>query len=233
MKSLICAGLSAILLLSSHTVFSQPTLQVVEGTKLDFGIISRGTVVQKKISLKNVGNEELIIGTVDATCGCTGTVVSESHLAPGKTGTLLITFNSKNFSGPIHKSVTVNSNSSTGQSTLIEFTGTVFEEVLCTPSQVLFRDAEVGRLSSRTISVKNNGKVKLILTGFKTQIPGLTVALPAGPIPPNDSAQVMVVFRPKEVIPVLSELLYLTTSNTMQPEMTIYVYGNTKEFKFQ
>lgn len=233
MKSIGCIGLAALLVLSSGRAWPQPMLRVAEGTKLDLGTINRGKVVEKKISLKNIGNETLVIGKVITSCGCTGTVVSEDHIPPGESGTLLITFNSKNFSGTIHKTVTVNSNSAGGPETLIEFTGIVFEEVLVTPSQLLFRDAEVGRLSSRTVIVKNNGKEKLLLTGFKTQLPGLTAILPSKSIAPDDSAQIVVEFKPTQVQPMMTDLLHVTTSNKSQPDVTIYVYGNTKEFKFQ
>jgi hypothetical protein len=175
----------------------------------------------------------LVIGRVAASCGCTGTVVSEDHIPPGKSGTLLITFNSRNFSGPIHKTVTVNSNSAGGPETLIEFTGTVFEEVLLIPSQLLFREAEVGRVSSQTVTVKNNGKENLLLTGFQTQLAGLTAILPSTSIAPNDSAQIVVEFKPSLVQSMLTDLLHISTSSKAQPDVTIYVYGNTKEFKFQ
>ena len=233
MKSLFHIGIAIFVLCLAAPVFAQPRLKAVDGTKLDFGKIDRGTVVERKVSLQNVGDQLLVISGVDASCGCTGTVMSESQILPGKTGTLLITFNSKNFTGPVHKTVTVKSNSASEPRMVIEFTARVIEEISVAPSQLLFRDAEVGRVATQTLKIKNEGREKLTLTGFRTALPGLTAHLPPNPIAPNDSVQIVVEFKPKEIKTVLSDLLYLTTSSKKQPEVMVYVFGNTKEFKFQ
>lgn len=226
-------SLFALLSFSTASLLAQPKLKIVEGSKFDLGAIDRGSVVEKKLALKNVGTDTLVLGAVEVSCGCTGTVVSDSRIAPGKSGSLLITFNSKNFVGPIHKSVTVNSNSSGEPRTLIEFTGKVVEEVSVNPAHLLFRDAEVGKLSSTTVTVTNESKQDLVLTGFKTSLPGLLLKLPPKPIPPGQSTQVACEFTPKSVVSVLSDGVTLNTSSKKQPEILIQIFGNTKEFKFE
>ena len=227
--------LSIFALLSFSAAFlpAQPKLKIVDGSKFDLGAIDRGLVVEKKLALKNVGTDTLVLGAVEVSCGCTGTVMSDSRIAPGKSGSLLITFNSKNFAGPIHKSVTVNSNSAGEPRTLIEFTGKVVEEVSVNPTYVLFRDAEVGKLMSTTVTVTNESKQHLILRGFKTSLPGLLLKLPPEPIPPGQSTQVAFEFTPKSVISTVNNLVTLSTSSKKQPEILIQIFGNTKEFKFE
>ncbi len=224
---------ASIILFLQGALNAQPRLKVLEGTKIDFGRMDRGAVVQKKVSLKNVGNQVLVIGDVAASCGCTGTVVSEHQIQPGETGSVLITFNSKNFSGPIHKTVTINSNAAKEPQTVIEFTGLVVEEISVIPTQVMFRDAEVGKPAAQKVKIKNEGADKLTLTGYRTQLAGLTAILPEKPIAPHDSVEITVEFRPKEAKSILSDLLYITTSSKKQPEVMIYVFGSAREFKFQ
>ena len=212
---------------------AQPKLKVLEGTKLDLGRIDRGAVVEKKVSLKNVGDQVLVIGDVMASCGCTGTVLSEHQIEPGKTGSVMIKFNSKNFSGPIHKTVTINSNADKEPQTVIEFTALVVEEVSVTPTQLMFRDAEVGKTVAQRVKIRNDGKENLLLTGYRTQLAGLTATLPAKSIAPHDSVEITVEFKPKEPKSILSDLLFLTTSSKKQAEIMIYVFGNAREFRFQ
>ena len=233
MKTSVPFVLAASVLAFSACLYAQPKLKVVDGTKLDLGKIDRGAVVDKSVTLKNVGDQVLVIGKVEASCGCTGTVVSDHQIQPGKTGSLLITFNSKSFSGPIHKTVTVNTNATTEPRTVIEFTATVIEEVSVTPSQLMFRDAEVGKVVSQKLKIRNYGKEKLTLTGYKTQLGGLTAVLPKSPIAPQDSAEITVEFKPREPRSILSDLLFLTTSSKKHAELMIYIFGNAKEFKFQ
>jgi hypothetical protein len=233
MKTSVSFVLAASVVAISACLYAQPKLKVVEGTKLDLGRIDRGAVMEKSVTLKNVGDQVLVIGKVEASCGCTGTVVSDHQIEPGKTGSLLITFNSRNFSGPIHKTVTVNSNATSEPRTVIEFTATVIEEVSVTPSQLMFRDAEVGKVVSQKLKIKNDGKEELMLTGYRTQLAGLRAIIPQNPIVSHDSAEITIEFRPKEPKPILSDLLFLTTSSKKHAELMIYIFGNAKEFRFQ
>jgi len=215
------------------TASAQPKLQVVGGTKFDLGSIYRGAVVERKVSLKNIGSDTLIVSRVDPSCGCTGTVVSNDHISAGKTGTLLITFNSKNFSGPVHKSVTINSNAEDEPRTTIEFTATVIDEIVLAPPQLWFKNAEVGKATTITISIKNSGKDDLKLTGYRTQLQGLALKFPSEPIAPGKTVELVAEFTPERVIPVIGEAVFLGTNNPRQPEIYIPVYGNAKEFKFE
>jgi len=221
------------LLVAAASLHAQPKLVIVEGAKFDLGSVYRGAVVQKHLTLKNTGNQPLSVGRVDVSCGCTGTVLSHSDLAPGDTSSLLITFNSKNFTGPVHKTVTVNSNSPEAPQTRIDFTATVIEEVSITPAQFFFKDAETGRKATATLTVKNGSDKPLALTGYRTQLAGFALKLPSAPIKPGESAQVVAEFTPKNAMPVLSDGVFLNTSSTNQSEIYIYVFGNVKEFKFE
>ena len=69
---LTCAALTSGL--------AQPKIQVVGGTKIDLGSIYRGAVVERKVMLKNIGSDTLVVSRVDPSCGCTGTVVSNDHI---------------------------------------------------------------------------------------------------------------------------------------------------------
>jgi hypothetical protein len=224
--------LVVVFLATTAAASAQPAIEIDGGTSFDFGTISKGTVVEKKVILKNTGTETLELGRVDASCGCTGTILSDQKIEPGKTGTLQITFNSRNFSGPVHKSVTVHSNSQAAPSLLLEFTATVMEEITLTPPQIWFRDAEVGVVSTALLTIKNQGKSALRLTGVKTQLEGLTLKLPEGAIEPGASAQIIAEYKAKVARPVLSDGVFVTTTSNSQPQIFIQIYGNVKDFKF-
>jgi len=214
-------------------LMAQPRLQVIDGVKIDFGALNRGTIAERKVTLKNVGTDTLVISRVDASCGCTGTMVSDQRIKPGGTGTVMITFNSKNFSGPVHKTVTIHSNTVEGTTTVIEFVAEVVEEISLEPSAIWFRDAQVGVASTSTILVKNQGKSPLKLTGVKTQLEGLTLRLPEDAIAPGESVRLVAEYKPAAARPVLSDGVFITTSSNAQPQLYIQIYGNVKEFKFE
>jgi len=213
--------------------FAQPKISVVGGTKFDMGTVDRGQAAQKKVIIKNIGTDTLILGQVEVSCGCTGTVVSNNRIASGKTGELLITFNSSGYSGEVHKSVTINSNSSDNPKTLLEFTTTVVEEVLLEPRALYFRNSEVGKVDTFSITVKNSGKEDLQITGYNSTNVALTLDIPKVRITPNQSLRITGEFNPKEAKTVVTDNLTIQTSSKRQPEITIPILGAVKEFKFK
>lgn len=225
---LAATGLSALSLAAA-----QPRLVAVEGQKFDLGTIFRGTVADHQLTLKNTGTEPLRLGPIEASCGCTGAIVSNENLRPGETGTLAITFNSKNFSGQVHKTVTVKTTPATDPTMLIEFTATVIDEITLLPQQFWFKDADVGRKNRIVITVRNNGKDPLRLTGWRSPLAGFTLTLPSAAIESGKSAEIAGEFTPEKASPIISDAVFLNTSNPRQPEVYLPVYGNAREFKFE
>jgi hypothetical protein len=212
---------------------SQPRLEVAGGDSFALGNIYRGMVVDRLLSLRNPGTDTLRLGPVDVSCGCTGTVVSSDRIAPGGNGTLRISFHSQNFAGPVTKTVTVHSNAEGGPELVIRFTATVIDEIGLSPLNLLFRDAAVKQLNVGTCTVSNNGTAPLALTGYRTQLKGLVLKLPAKPIPPGGSAEIRAEFTPESPATLISEGVFLTTSNPRRPELYIPVFGNAREFSFK
>lgn len=227
------AGLLGAILVTSIIGYAQPAIQIVENKSFDFGELLRGTIAEKKVLIKNTGSEVLQLADIEASCGCTGTAPSQRSIPPGQSAVISISFNSRNFNGKVHKTVTVHSNAANDPRVVIEFTAFVIDEILLTPGHFWFKDAEVGRRSTQVMTIKNNGKEPLKITGWRCQLAGLKLEIPAEPIEPGGSAEVSAEFTPEKVNAILSEGMFLTTSNVRQPEIFIPVYGNVKEFKFQ
>lgn len=217
-----CAALAVM------TSAAQPKLEVVGGDSLDLGTIFRGAVVDHDFSIRNAGTDTLRLGRVDVSCGCTGTVVSSDRIPPRGTGSLRITFHSQNFAGPVHKSVTVHSNAEGAPETVIQFTARIIDEIGLAPPSILFRNADVRRLNVVTIAVSNNGASPLSLTGYRTQLKGLVLKLPGNPIPPGGTADIRVEYTPEAALSLISEGLFLTTSNERRPEIYMQIFGNAR-----
>jgi hypothetical protein len=211
----------------------QPAIQVVENRTFDFGELLRGTIAEKKVLIKNTGNEVLQLENIEASCGCTGTAPSQRSIPPGQSAVISISFNSRNFTGKVHKTVTIHSNAANEPRVVIEFAAYVIDEILLEPAHFWFKDAEVGRTSRQVMSIRNNGKEPLKITGWRCQLAGFKMTIPGEPIEPGKNAEVVAEFTPEHVSAILSEGMFLTTSNARQPEIFVPVYGNVKEFKFQ
>jgi hypothetical protein len=200
---------------------------------LSLGTIYRGQVVERKMAIRNAGSDTLLIENVTASCGCTGAMVSSPRLGPGESGTLSITFNSKNFTGDVHKTVTLHSNSSANRVQVIEFSAKVLDEIAYSPLQFWFKDAEVGKPSRSTVRLKNKGEAPLTLKSCRLTAEGFRLVLPTEPLAPGAEVDLVMEFNPTKAVSFIAEGVFIQTSNPHQPEIYIPLYGSSKEFKFQ
>lgn len=223
----------AVLITAGAGSQSRPAakLEVLEGTHFDFGKIYRGSVMDRTLTLKNGGKDTLVMGTIGVSCGCTGAMVTADRIPPGGAGSLRITFNSKNFVGPVHKTVTLNSNGDSLGYTTIEFTALVIDEIGLNPQSIILPDAEVNKLTTLSLTVTNNGMTPLALTGYRSQLKGLVLKLPAQAIPPGGTAEIHVEFTPQAPSPMLTDGVFVTTNSMRQPEVYLQVYGGVRQSK--
>ena len=78
--------------------------------EFDFGTIKQGDKVNHFFSFKNTGKNDLIISRAVGSCGCTVPEFPKEPIAPGKTGVMKVSFNSKGKSGKQQKTVSVYAN---------------------------------------------------------------------------------------------------------------------------
>ncbi|MDH3253961.1 MAG: DUF1573 domain-containing protein, partial [Acidobacteriota bacterium] len=86
-------------------VLAQPRAVVVDPIK-DVGVVSRGQKIDHRFEIRNEGTSELTIREVKPACGCT-IAEFDRTIAPGASGSLHAVVDTKDFRGPIAKSVTV------------------------------------------------------------------------------------------------------------------------------
>ncbi|HXI11537.1 MAG TPA: DUF1573 domain-containing protein [Thermoanaerobaculia bacterium] len=85
-----------------------PTLTLVEPLK-DFGTVPRGEKLNVEFLIKNTGTSDLELLSVQPGCGCT-VADFDKVIKPGKIGKVRAAVDTTTFTGPISKSVTVQSN---------------------------------------------------------------------------------------------------------------------------
>jgi hypothetical protein len=95
----------------------------------DFGDIYQGDKVEHTFYFTNTGNEPLLITNVQVTCGCTTPKGwPRDPVAPGGKGELTVAFNSAGKSGKQDKTVTITSNASNTDGSVIRFTTNILDK---------------------------------------------------------------------------------------------------------
>ena len=102
---------------TAEEISNQTTIQWLDSVKT-IGKIKNGEKVQISFRFKNTGDKQLVITGVIVSCGCTVAEKPEEPIAPGEEGVIKAEFNSAGRLGTNHKSITVQSNTPGGTSTL-------------------------------------------------------------------------------------------------------------------
>lgn len=112
---LIIAGASFLSIAQTQTT-EQTHLPVMNlpVTSHDFGeIIETNGTVSCSFTISNTGNADLLITSVQGTCGCTVPQWTKEPISPSKDGSVSVTYNPKNRPGAFNKKITIFSNAAT------------------------------------------------------------------------------------------------------------------------
>lgn len=100
------AALPAPLKNQASTAISGNVVTWLTETEHDFGPVRAGSTVRYTFKFQNARSEPIVLQTVRTTCGCTAAEWTETPLAPGENGEILIEFDADH-EGSFRKKITV------------------------------------------------------------------------------------------------------------------------------
>lgn len=130
-------------------------------TKFDFGTIYRGQVVSHQFPFENKGNGILVLNNIHATCGCLNARITKEDgkkeknvFKPNEHGLLQVDFDSSAFSGPIKRTVTLETNMGSSSPTVV-FTlyANVKQEISSDPDLLYVGTLQKGKTKSFDVDV--------------------------------------------------------------------------------
>ena len=106
-----------IIIVGSFLIFSsiqnrplKPPKLLISETEWDYGMVKPNDSPTHIFTVKNEGDEELIIETVRVSCGCVQASISTKNIKPGKSAELKATFNTAGYEGKVNKDFYIKSN---------------------------------------------------------------------------------------------------------------------------
>ena len=215
----------ALLALWAGPVAASPEIAVAKPT-YDFGSITQGKKVEHQFVITNKGDSPLTIKSVRPSCGCTAVSTTTSVILPGKSGGIKASFNSANYAGTIHKTISVDTNDPKSPTTVLNLTGSVVEEIQINPKQLNVGQLRVNETSRSVIVITNMGSKRLKLTSVKSPLTQLAAVAEKKLLQPGESSKISVSIIPRSGDRLLSGYLAITTDNPARPEIQIPVYGS-------
>ncbi len=86
-----------------------PRIEIVPEAH-DFGNVRQNQKLVHEFTIQNTGTEDLVIGRISTSCGCTAALTSDRIIAPDASATLKVTLETRKYKGTIERSVSVSSN---------------------------------------------------------------------------------------------------------------------------
>jgi hypothetical protein len=118
MKKLIVILLPVFALVFMGSKNSVPATMTFTETKYNFGFIHQGDVVSHDFVFTNTGDDPIIITNCEVACHCTTVDYPRSPILKGQTGTIKVTFDSKDAIDKQNRTVIVTSNATNSPVTL-------------------------------------------------------------------------------------------------------------------
>ncbi len=209
-------------------LFSQSKIMVVEGNNIDFGKIYKGEKITRKFTIKNIGSDTLEVSNVQASCGCTAAMIDKKKIAPNDSGTLSTTFDSKNFSGKVSKTITLTTNDSINLQLPLKFSVTILQEFTLTPQQIIFKEVKLGETAIANLKIKNTSDKPLKLLSWKSSDKNILLFnFPQKEIAPNEEVEIEVKYT-TTTSGTYTNTIEITTNGKFQNNLSIRFVGVTK-----
>jgi hypothetical protein len=207
-----------------------PKLVVPETIK-DMGKVAQGEVLNVDFALVNEGDEVLEIKAVRPTCGCT-VADFDRTIAPGKTGYIKAKLETREFNGPIQKSVLVMTNDAREPTVTLVIKTTVHPYVEVLPrALVRFNAVQHEPMEQKITVVADEEDTNFQISGVKSSEPFLITTV--RPLPKDEllagksSKQYEITISMKENPPVgpVNAELEIQTNHPKAKEVPVKVFG--------
>ena len=242
MKTKLYLLLIFCLTLTAQAAFSQSEIKFEKETH-DFGIIAEGTQASYEFRVKNVGNQPLIISTVQPSCGCTTPDWTKEPILPGKTGVIKAMYNSTGRPGPFHKSITVTTNAATPTQVLYirGEVGPKDLKLIYTPEQKAmsprlalgsttysFGKLEKGQKAVAKFTVKNTGRQPLVIQGVKSSCNCVSYKVSEPSLKPGQTTTLELTYVPM-VLKEQNEIVNILSNDIIMPDIRLTLKANVVE----
>lgn len=173
---------------------AQPKLIIEGGKKFDLGTIYSSQPAKHIVTLRNEGTDTLVVSELSATCGCTGTMLSNDHIAPGGTGSIAISFDPRKFSGKVEKALSFRTNDPNANRNHLSFTANVVKILTVEPDYVMFGRIQKDSTVSQTIVLDNDTDGPIHILSVSVAPEDVTVDMPETTIESGDDVTLTCTF---------------------------------------
>lgn len=223
--------LLASALFSVLSLFAGPKIEIVGGNTQDWGDVKPSNdPLTHTVTLKNIGDEPLIISGVKPSCGCTTAPIDKDNLKPGETASIDVSFKAGKSTGSKTKTIRITSNDPTNPTVIYRLKANVVKDLMVGPGPYMnFSNLEVGKKAETEVFIQNNGKKTVTLSNFTTFPESMKINLTKPvTLAPGEKVDVKAWYTPDKA-GYTTVRIEMNTSHPDDPQLVITGYGTAKE----
>jgi uncharacterized cupredoxin-like copper-binding protein len=203
---------------------------VLQPAEYSFGEVTEGEVVSYDFTIKNDGNDVLVLKDVRATCGCTAAKPGKTELKPGESTKVKVSFNTDGRPGKQNKAVNISSNDPANSYTSFRFSAVVNPKVKMPEPNIYFKEmthnfgkVREGKVEEYTFKFTNNGKALLEIKEIKTSC-GCTAAIVSSKkVEPGKEGTIRVELDTSNRSGSMARTITVISNDPDEPEKTLTV----------
>jgi hypothetical protein len=193
----------------------------------DFGKVMEGDTLTHVFKFENKGTALLDILSVEASCGCTGTLLSSKQVKPGQAGQIEVSVKTEGFGGMenLVKTVNVTTNDPRQKQMILSIKASVEPEFALSARTLYLGEVPVGKEASKEITITIAPGRDLKVIGADSSDPSVSVRLE--PVAGSNGKKIRLIAKQNADVKEGYHFGTVTvrTSSKQTPEVKISVRG--------
>lgn len=192
-----------------------------------FGIASVGQQVEHAFTVRNVGDQELVVRPQEkGCCGAPQVTISRQSLPPGESAEVTVAF-TITYSGSVMKSAELLTTDPTQPVVFLTVHGQVPHDLRTYPDR-LYLSGDKGAVGARTVTI--SGPAEMDLTEVKTErgLFDLDLSEPTVSEDEKKTWTLQLTFKPDSFVGEIADQLSITTTHAERPLITIPIAGRIR-----
>jgi Protein of unknown function (DUF1573) len=227
----VCWGLVAIVFGATAAGAQERSWaeRVFEKLDHDFGVVARGSDAKYRLKMVNPHPDPVHVSGIGLQCVCAQARVSHETLAPGETGYLEISFDTRKFKHNKDTTITVHFDRPVFASVRIPVKAYIRTDVVLTPGSVDFGSAAAGSSTERKIGIAYAGRPNWNITRVISKSKHIETKLQeTGRNGGAVSYDLVVTLAASTPVGEIREQLLLVTDDPANPQIPLLVEGRVE-----
>jgi len=220
-----CSALWILLLAGQTWLWGQDNapFMAVDNSVKDFGKVMQGEMLKHVFGFSNQGSSTLEILSIEATCGCQTTTLSDKQILPGHSSQIEMSVDTALLIGAIEETARITTNDPRRPSVSFSIKASVQPEISVSSPSIYFEDVLKGEQVTKEVMLTVMAEKSIEILGADASDDSVGAKLEPVPDSGGKKIRLIVTYTGDGKIGYRSESITVKTTSMINPELFIYL----------